>query len=315
VDFDVAIVGGGPAGRSAAGVLGRACRRVIVLDHGKPRNHAAQGVHCYLGLDGVAPHALRDKGRNEALAYGVQIVDEEVDAARCLPGHAEQLNGFVVTTKHRSITIRALLLCTGVVDVLPDIDNIRDFYGVSVHHCPYCDGWEHRDQSLAALGSASSVVELAHSLRTWSGHVTACLNGHSLTPSDRESLEQHDIQYRTERVRGLRGSGGQIAEILFEAGPPLACDAVFFSSDQTQRSALPQMLGCELNCDDQAQTGKKQKTNVLGLFLAGDADGDVQFAIVAAAEGAIAATAINKLLEEDDLRLLRLAAVQRIAGS
>jgi thioredoxin reductase len=299
-DFDVAIVGGGPAGLSAAVVLGRARRRVIMFDHGKPRNFAATGVHCYLGLDGIAPDALREKGRNEAEFYGAQIVDTEVVAARRLPGHSERLNGFVLDTKDRSFTARALLLCTGVVDVLPDIANIHEYYGRSVHHCPYCDGWEHRDQRLVALGNNSSPVELALSLRTWSAHIIACSNGHRLEPNDRRLLAQNGIDSREEKIVGLRGQDGKLSAVLFESGPPLPCDALFFSSDQAQSSQLPAMLGCKFDDDCLAQTKERQDTRIPGLFVAGDADGEVQFAIVAAAEGAIAATAINKALQEDD---------------
>jgi thioredoxin reductase len=299
-DFDVAIVGGGPAGLSAAVVLGRSRRRVIMFDHSKPRNFAATAVHCYLGLDGIAPGALREKGRNEAEFYGAQIVNAEVVAARRLPGHSERLNGFVLDTKDRSFTARALLLCTGVVDVLPDIANIYEYYGRSVHHCPYCDGWEHRDQRLVALGNNSPPVELALSLRTWSSQVIACSNGHALEPNYRRLLAQNGIDSREEKIARLHGQDGKLSAVLFESGPPLPCDALFFSSDQAQSSPLPAMLGCKFDDDHLAQTKEHQDTRIPGLFVAGDADGEVQFAIVAAAEGAIAATAINKALQEDD---------------
>lgn len=300
VDFDVGIVGGGPAGLNAAVVLGRCRRRVILFDQGKPRNHATHAVHCYLGLDGIAPHALREQGRSEAYLYGVQILDAEVTSARRLSTVKNQLGAFEVHTAERSFIVRTLLLTTGVVDVLPDIPNIKDFYGRSVHHCPYCDGWEHRDKKLVALGKADSVIELAASLRTWSGHVTACSNGQPLSAADRRFLVRNDVMIREEKITRLSGKNGALEEVIFETGPPHPCHALFFSSGQAQRSQLPSMLGCKTDDKGLIRTGKKQGTGVPGLYLAGDADGEVQFAIVAAAEGAIAATAINRLLEEEN---------------
>jgi len=300
IDFDTAIVGGGPAGLSAAIVLGRCRRRVILFDHGRPRNDAAQAVHCYLGSEGAAPHSLRDQGRNEARSYGAQILDDQVLTARCLPGVSKRLNGFEVQTNDQSFIVRTLLLCTGVVDVLPEIPHVRDFYGRSVHHCPYCDGWEHRDERLVAFGNTKGVVKLAVSLRTWSPRVTACSNGRRLTDRERARLERNGLAYREEKVTGLSGREGRVENVLFESGPPLDCEAFFFSSGQFQHSPLTTQLGCEWDERGMVRTGKRQSTGVNGLFLAGDADGEVQFAIVAAAEGAVAATAINALLQKDD---------------
>jgi thioredoxin reductase len=302
-DYDVAIVGGGPAGLSAAVVLGRARRRVVLLDDGKPRNYTARGVHGYLGHDGIAPNALRELGRKEAAHYGVELVDARVHAARRLSASGKTLAGFELQTSDRIFVARALLLCTGVVDVLPDIPKLREFYGRSVHHCPYCDGWEHRDEHLMAFAeTAKSAAKLALSLRTWSPHVTACSHGDRFDDAERASLAGSNVAFRQERIVDVRGKDGVLEELSFESGPPLRCDALFFSSDQFQRSALAEQLGVESDDDDRMRTGKKQNTGVRGLFLAGDADGEVQFAIVAAAEGAVAAVAINHVLQEDDRR-------------
>ena len=300
-DFDTAIIGAGPAGLSAAIVLGRACRRVVVFDHGRPRNDAALAVHCFLGSEGAAPHELRRTGRRVAADYGVHFVDAEVIETCRLPGQNENLNGFELQTRERSFVARTLLLCTGVIDELPQIANIRDFYGRSVHHCPYCDGWEHRGQKLVAFGEETeSVVKLAISLRGWSQDITACTNGRELSHDDRASVDRNRVALREERVTALTGQDGVLDEVVFESGPPLACDAMFFSSGQFQHSPLTTQLGCEWDERGMVRTGKRQSTGVNGLFLAGDADGEVQFAIVAAAEGAVAGVAINHVLEEDD---------------
>jgi thioredoxin reductase len=296
--YDVAVIGGGPAGLSAAMVLGRCLRRVIVIDHGKGRNYAAREMHGYLGRDCTTPAEMRQIGRREAAAYGVEFLDGEV-AGVCACG--DEGKDFEITINdHEPLTARKLLLATGVMDVLPAIDGLTDFYGQSVHHCPYCDGWEHRGQRLVALGDGKAAIGLALSLRTWSLQVTACLNGQAISRRQRQRAQKNNIACREQRVVKLAGSDGQVREVHFEDGPPVECDAVFFSSDQVLRSKLPLSLGCE--CDEHGliRTKGRQGTGVRGMFLAGDADGDVQFAIVATAEGAVAAVAINRELQDEE---------------
>jgi thioredoxin reductase len=271
-----------------------------VFDHGKPRNYAAQAVRCYLGHDGIKPADLRQLGRRQTQSYGVLFRDDEVLTARRLVRAGRRLAGFEVRTHNQSLIVRTMLLATGLVDVLPDIANFGDFYGRSAHHCPYCDGWEHRDQRLAAFGDGDQAATLALTLRTWSKHVTACTNGRGIADDERHKLKRHGIAIRSELVTSLQGAGGILEAVCFEGGPPLPCDAFFFSAGKFQRSQLAMMLGCQEDDEGMVRTTDKQGTGIDGLFLAGDADGEVQFAIVAAAEGAIAATAINKLLQQDD---------------
>jgi thioredoxin reductase len=298
-EFEVAIVGAGPAGLSAAIYLGRCCRKVVVFDHGQPRNEAAMAVHGYLGHDGIQPQQLRCLGRQEALRYGVSFVDSEVTAVACLKTQDDRSNGFEITaTGQSAVRVQRLLLATGVVDELPPISNIRDFYGTTVHHCPYCDGWEHRDRRLVAYGDGRSAIMLALALKTWSPWVTACTNGNISSDEDLLWLVSNSIALRSEPVIGLQGTDGLLSDVLFSDGPPLACDAMFFHSHQAQRSPLAEMAGCHLDAKAHIDTYKKQFTGVDGVYMAGDADGEVQFAIVAAAEGAIAATAINRDLQD-----------------
>jgi thioredoxin reductase len=301
--YDVLIVGGGPAGLSAALVLGRCRRRVLVFDSGQPRNAAAQAMHGYLSRDGIPPRELLRLGRDEVARYGVEIQDTEVDSARIRnPDDAEEPGAAfeVETAEGRRFLARKLLLATGVRDILPPIAGGETYYGRGVHHCPYCDGWEHRDQALVAYGDGSAAVGLALALRTWSSRVTACTDGTRIGLNDRERLERNGIGLRTGRIARLDGADGVLQRVVFRSGPPLDCDALFFNTGQVQRSLLPTMLGCETGENDQIRTHDRQRTCQPGLFLAGDADGDVQFVIAAAAEGARAAVAINRELQDED---------------
>jgi thioredoxin reductase len=296
-DFDVAIVGGGPAGLSAATILGRARRKVVVFDHGKPRNFAARAVHGFLGCDGLSPWKLRELGRKEATSYGVTFVDDEVAVARCLTKLASPLTAFDVGTVNGEHQVRSILLATGMMDHLPEIPGVKEAYGEVVHHCPYCDGWEHRDQALVALGDATAAPKLGAELLAWSKRVTVCTNGEALSEVDRFELERLGIEFCCEPVTRLDGEG---RKLHFANGQSMSCEALFFSSEQSERSKLPQMLGCQFDDEGFVVTKDKQCTSIDGVYLAGDADGDVQFAIVAAAEGAVAATAIHQSLLEQD---------------
>lgn len=299
--FDAAIIGGGPAGLSAAIVLGRSCRRVIVFDHGKPRNYAAQAVHCFLGSDGISPDNLRDQGRQEAIYYGAEINDSEVKSVQCLNEDGDESIRFLTVSESCTVKSRAVLFATGVMDHLPRIAGIDELYGRSVHHCPYCDGWEHRGKHLVALADGRGAVKLALSLQVWSKQVTSCSNGHSFSPPERKLLTRNGIAYREERVERMAEQDETRVEISFYGSAPLTCDAVFFGGDQGQRSSLPQTLGCVINHEGLIERDAKQRTGVEGIFVAGDAAGDVQFAIAAAAEGATAAIAINHMLQEQEI--------------
>jgi len=301
--YDVIIVGGGPAGLSAALLLGRCRRKVLLVDEGEPRNRWALHLHGYLSRDGINPLNLLHLGREEIKRYGVECIAATVVAAR--QDNRNPRARFEITLDDgRRFASRKLLLATGVRDILPDIENIETYYGKGVHHCPYCDGWEHRDEHLVAFGQGHDAVSLALGLLTWSPHVTACSNGDKLSSKDRERLERHGIAIRTERVVRLEGSAGTdgvLERIIFEDGSSLACTAFFFNTGHVQHSPLPVQLGCEVDRKEKIRTGTRQRTNIPGLFLCGDADSDVQFAIVAAAEGATAAVTLNHELQLEDL--------------
>lgn len=301
--YDVVIVGGGPAGLSAALILGRACRKVVVIDAGQPRNGTAQAVNGFLGCSPLAPHELRERGRDQVKAFGVEIHSGRVIAAeRISSGDHRFPTQFQVRTEEgRTALGRKLLLTTGVTDELPEIPGLRECYGISIHHCPYCDGWEHRNEPLLALGEqAKEAARLALGLRSWSERVAALTNGQRLAAKEKDQLAKNGVELYEEPVVRVLHDQGRLRAVELAGGRAVEAHGLFFSGSQRQQSDLAVQLGTPMDDDEHAKTTEKQRTRVPGLFLAGDADGDVQFAIVAAAEGATSAVAINRELQEED---------------
>jgi thioredoxin reductase len=285
-------VGAGPAGLTAAVWLGRSRRSVVVCDDGQPRNYASHALHGWLGADGVDPAELRARGRAEAARYGVVFVDQRV-----LDAHREG-HGFVVTLADETrVASRTLLLATGLMDQLPEVEGLRELYGRSVFHCPYCDAWELRDQAIGVLGPGRHGLELARMMRQWSKDVVWFPNGHA-----REGLiaeaQADGVEVHRGRVARLEGTHGVLERVILRSGVQVPRRALFFASRRTQRSDLPFKLGCRL---DRGRVVPNRLQGVSeGLYVAGDAAKDVQFAVVAAAEGARAAYAIDRALREAD---------------
>src|SRR5712664_2522232 len=219
--YDVVVVGGGPAGLSAALMLGRCRRRVLVCDLAQPRNRRSRALHGYLTRDGVAPATFAELGRDELTRYGVQLRRVGVTGACWTDGR------FRVTLHDgQEEDSRFLLVATGVIDDLPLVPGFEECYGQSVFHCPYCDGWEWRDRRLAALGRGVDAVKLALGLKTWSAEVVLCTNGAPVAPRDRARLERNAIAVRTDPIARLTHNAGALATIDFARGEPLPRDAL-----------------------------------------------------------------------------------------
>lgn len=294
--LDVIVVGGGPAGLSAALMLGRCRREVLVCDLGEPRNRCARAVHGYLTRDGIAPHEFTAIGREELAKYGVEFRRIGVVSAKWAADR------FSVTLGDRTeIESRFLLLATGVVDDLAALPGMSDCYGQTIFHCPYCDGWEQRDRRLAVLGVGRDGSGMALALKTWSADIALCTNGLRLNRAVRMRLERNNVIVRSEPIAHLDQDGGKLRQIVFERGEPLERDAIFFTSGQHPQSELAVRLGCALNTRGTVRTGTRSNTNVANLFVAGDASHDAQFVVVAAAEGVKAAVAINQALQAREL--------------
>lgn len=295
--WDVVIVGAGPAGLSAALVLGRCRRNVLVCDDGAPRNAAARELHAFITRDGTPPARLRSLARRELDQYpGVRLQDGRVRRVR----------------KHdRSFTLeldggarcsaRKLLLATGVSDDLPRLDGFERFYGRSAHLCPYCDGWESRDEPIAVYGKRARAFEMARSMTAFSGDIVVVSNGASgLQAGQKRQLARNGIRLVEDRIARLLGRRGQLEAIEFVDGSRLPRRRLFFDTPSHARSELPRQLGCRIRSDGSVHCSGYEATDVPGVFVAGNVAGDVQLAIFAAAEGAKAAFGINRSLTRED---------------
>jgi thioredoxin reductase len=239
------------------------------------------------------PAELLRIGRRQLARYGTELLRAEVrDARRTRAGFE------VVLAGGRRLTTRTLLIATGVRDRLPPIEGLPALYGRSVFHCPYCDGWEVANRPLAVYGRGRSGMGLALALLTWSRHVALICDGRARLPAaELERLKERGIPIFESKVLRLEPRRAGL-ELVFADGARLARRALFFSTGQDMCSDLPQRLGCRFARNGAVRTDRLERTGVPGLYVAGDASHDVQLAIVAAAEGAKAAFAINRELQE-----------------
>jgi thioredoxin reductase (NADPH) len=328
--FDVAIIGGGPAGLSAAVWLGRYLHSVALLDSGDPRNWETNGINGYLGLPGVRPAELRGAGRDEARRYGVTLIDGFAVRAR---GEGEAR--FVVeydplpVTKAREdragpgtprapqdneprpcttpLVARRLLLAIGLKDVWPRIEGIGQVYGDRAHVCPDCDGYDARGKKTVVIGRGRKAVGMALNLMTWTRDVTVCTNGHDpeLDEYLAGKLDAVGVPVVRERIERVNLREGSLRSLHFADGATVGCEKIFFAIGQYPADDLGAQLGCDRDDDGHVVVDRHHHTSVYNVFAAGDIIPGPQLGIVAAAEGAIAALSIHKSLIPEERKLAK----------
>lgn len=294
--WDCIIVGGGPAGLNAAVVLGRCRRKVVVFDTERYRNKYSHGMHNYLTRDDILPTDFLNICHQELDKYGVQRVFKKIVHAR-----KNSEGNFVVRAEDGSqYQSKKMVIATGLIDNVPEIPGFREFYGKSVHHCPYCDGWEVRDKKVGIYARNKEGWELALALKGWTDEVTLYTDGHfRVKPHQKEQLDANGIEVVFSNFERLEGTDGQVTSILFKTGERRACDAIFFVNGYTQHCNLFETFGCEVSKKGVVITNRYQQTSTPGLYIAGDADKDMHFVVIAAAEGAKAGVMINKELQKE----------------
>ena len=306
--YDVAIIGGGAAGLSAALTLGCARRSVVVLDAGQPRNAPATGAHNLLGNEGIAPLDLLARGRDEARSYGARIVSATVTGAS---GSAAE--GFTLTTQPHpaaeaaptTIRARRVVLASGAVDTLPQIEGLAERWGRDVIHCPYCHGYEVRDQRLAVLATGPMWLHQAKLIRQWTDDVTILLDTQDApSEEDRATLESRGIRIVEGRVEQIlsaddRLTGAQVAG----HNAPLPLDAVLVGTRLRIDSALVDGLGVATEENPMGTfvpVDMQKATNVPGVFAAGNVTNPGSMVASAMADGVMAGAVVNMNLVEEE---------------
>jgi thioredoxin reductase len=283
--YDVIVIGGGAAGLSAALVLGRARRRVVVIDSGEPRNAPAAHMHGYLSRDGMSPADLL-RGREEAGSYGVEVVSGLVVSVD--PGFSVRLGG------GESMEARRLLLATGATDVLPRIPGALERWGRDFLHCPYCHGWEVRDQPLGVLSTGAGSAEHAHLLRQWSGDVVFFTHTYELPEVEREQLEARGIRVVDGEVQLLVVERDSLTGVALEDGRVIGRKALFIRPYMRPRGGdLLEQIGCDVDDLGFVRVDSGGRTSVAGVWAAGSVANPRSQVITAAGEGSAAAIAIN----------------------
>lgn len=286
--FDVLIVGGGPAGLSAALQLGRARKRVLLCDAGPRRNAAAEHIHGFVTQDGTTPVDFRRIGRRQLEPYpGVEVRDVSIEEIRGARG------AFEVRLATGTAEARRILLCTGMVDELPEIEGFRALWGRSIVQCPYCHGWEVQDRKFGFLAPGVEMLDFALFLRGWTGGVTVLTDDRfAVPPEARMRLAGAGVPVEEGRIARLSGSAGHLELVELADGGRLPLDVLFARPPQRQ-VALVQSLGLALDAGRYVQVDEHRQTSVPGIYAAGDLTTSVQSAILAAAAGMQAAAMIN----------------------
>lgn len=291
--LDVAIIGGGPAGLNAALMLGRARKNVVVIDEGRPRNAVTRETHGFLTRDGVSPSEFRRIAQEEISAYpSVSIV---ADTAVSITGTDGQF--LINTAQGETFACKKLLFAVGMKDQPLDVPGLAEVYGKSAFVCPYCDGWELRDKPLVIISKGAGVMHFAPLLSGWTNRFTICTNGpDELTEAQREELRQHRVPVFNTPIRSIDSIDGMVQQVVLEDGTTIPCEGIFFSPELVTGSDLPQSIGCHITEAGMVVVDDFGKTNIPGVYSAGDAASRQYQAIAAAAKGAFTAAAINNEL-------------------
>lgn len=291
--FDCAIIGGGPAGLNAALVLGRARRNTILFDNNNPRNAVTQESHGFITRDGIKPKEFREIAHRDIAKYPSVMYEKTEIISITKKGRLFEL----VTSDKELYQSKTIVISTGLKDVLPDIENISDYYGKSLFNCPYCDGWEMRDKPLVVIiEEQTQGFHFIQTVYNWSKDLIVCTNGKSiLNPEQKRLIQNKDIKIMENKIKNFEGKNGQMEKIHFENGDSMIRKGGFVLPQPIQASDFAKKLGCEYNSLGGISVDFYGRTNVEGVYAAGDASvfAPAQL-IISAADGLKAAAGVNR---------------------
>jgi thioredoxin reductase len=299
--YDVAVVGGGPAGLSGALWLARYLHKVVVVDSGDPRNWETRGINGYLGHQGIRSPDLRELGRAEGARYGVDFIGGIVDEAVNETGEL-----FAIRLREGTvIEAERILLAIGIKDVWPQIPGLENCYGETIHVCPDCDGYETSEKKTVVVGKGRKAVGMALALTTWTKQIVICTDGEApdMEQTLLDQLKALNIPVLDERIKCVLSKEKEIAGLELEGGMSLDCERLYFAIGQYPADDLGAQLGCKRDPMGRLVIDDRNHTSVKNVYAAGDIAPGPQLAIVAAASGAVAAGAIHASLVPDARKL------------
>ncbi|MFC0779492.1 NAD(P)/FAD-dependent oxidoreductase [Flavobacterium sp. HJSW_4] len=297
--FEVIIVGGSYSGLSAAMSLGRALRQVLVIDSGLPCNRQTPYSHNFITQDGEKPAVISAKAKLQVDIYKtVQFYNGLAIKA------LKTEKGFEIETESGEIfTARKVLFATGVKDLLPEIEGFADCWGISVLHCPYCHGYEVKNEKTAIIANGEMGFEFAKLISNWTKDLRLCTNGKSeLTLEQKQILKNHGVLILEEEINSINHNEGYVSDIVFKNGEKVDVKAIYARVPFEQHCKLPQDLGCEINEQGYLKVDFMQKTTIPGIFGSGDATTQMRSVALAVSSGSFAGAVINKELIDEDFK-------------
>lgn len=288
--FDVIIVGGSYAGLSAGLALGRALKKVLIIDSGKPCHQPTPHSHNFLTHDGHAPGKIVETAIKEVLQYPtVQYLHGLVTSVGGTNGDFE-----VVADDHQRFRARKLLFATGIRDKLPALEGFATCWGISVIHCPYCHGYEYRGKVTGILMNGEAAAEFAPFIHNWTDRLTLFTNGKAaLTPEQQQKINSRNIRIVEKEIERLEHDQGYLKKAWFSDGSHEPLDALYARPAFEQHCRLPEKLGCAFTEQGYIQVDEMKRTSLAGVYAAGDNTTPFRSVASAVAAGTMAGAAIN----------------------
>lgn len=299
--LDVVVIGGGPAGMSAALSSGRGKNQVMLIDEEKPRNAVTKHTHGFLTNDGVSPSTFRERGRADLLNYpNINIKKDRVTSIE--PNEEES---FVIHTQAgKKFVSHKIILTTGLKETLPNVERIQEYYGKSIFSCPFCDGWEMKDQALILIIENAEFFHSIKLLKNWTDDLIVATNGYHLFNNEqKQAIRRNHIRLIEEKIDQLKGENGQLNAVTFKDGTEIKRTGGFCGTHLENRNLLFKKLGLETDDAGYVLTDRMGKTNIKGIYAAGEITGPSQL-IVSAGQGHMAG--IGTIMDNSEEKFLGL---------
>lgn len=295
-DFEVIIIGGSYAGLSAAMALGRSLRNVLIIDSGLPCNRQTPHSHNFITQDGEKPDVIAEKAKTQVLGYStVKFLNDLAVSGK------KNENGFIITTQTgSSFKARKLIFATGIKDIMPEIKGFPECWGISVIHCPYCHGYEFRNQKTGIMANGERAFHVASLVNNLTDNASILTSGKAdFNAGQINKLQRHNIQITETEITEIEHQNGYIKNVIFKDGSKTGFNAVYAAIPFTQHSDIPVSLGCELTEQGYIKTDMFQKTSVADVFACGDNASPMRSVAYAVATGNITGAMVNKELTEE----------------